>query len=261
MRELRISKRSPQLHRRANPVLLQDPDFPAPIPLPADPKQAVDFTDPSCLWHVPTARDGLTVLMPAVRPVPAVALTPTQVLLPIQSARSVENLTATQILPPVSEMLPPSAQHADPAKRTTTFVEDNDLERQSRGRHVLAELTAGPDIATELMAVQSHIHDIFDPMRRAEVAARASDERMRAFMAQWDARQDHAEREFEKWAARFKKKLANTRANWAETSGRTNAQRLAKAYEDGGTSAALYTKDQLAQEIARREAAESAVAA
>lgn len=230
----------------------------SPVPLDGDPRRPVrNFTNPRQLpglEHM-TASDGLTVVMPAARPAP------TQILPPIQAAQDAANLSATQILPAPPLAPAPSARHVDPAKRTTTFVEDNDLEPHSRGQHVLAELSAGPDIATELMAVQNHIHNIFDPMRRAEVAARANDEQMRAFSAQWDARQDRAEREFESWAARFKKALAETRANWAATSGQTNADRLAMAYEAGGTSAALYTKDQLAQEIARHEATSSAVAA
>lgn len=230
----------------------------SPVALDGDPRRpARNFADPRQLPGLEqlTASDGLTVMMPVVRPAP------TQILPPLQAAQNAANLSATQVLPALSVDAPPSAAHVNPAKQTTTFAEDNDLEPEPRGRHVLAELTAGPDIATELMAVQSHIHNIFDPMRRAEVAARANDERMRAFSAQWDARQDRAEREFESWAARFKKALAETRANWAATSGQTNADRLAMAYEAGGTSAALYTKDQLAQEIARHEATSSAVAA
>ena len=143
-----------------------------------------------------------------------------------------------------------------------THVEDNDLEPQGRGRHALAELTRADD-ETTLIAVQQRAHavlDVYDPMRRAEALARANDERMRAFAAQWDAWENRYEREFETWAQRFKQRLVATRNRWAITSGNTNAARLAMDYDAGGTSAALYTKDQLAQEIARREQVDSAVA-
>lgn len=221
----------------------------SPVPLDGDPRRPVrNFADPRQLPGLErmTASDGLTVLMPAVQAAPIADSTP------------------TQILPPVAEDLPPSAQHADPARRTTTFVEDNDLEPQTRGRHVLAELKDDPETTAVLVAVQQRAHtvlDAYDPWRQVVAAARANDERMRAFAAKSDAWQNRFEREFETWSAGFKKSLAATRANWAETSGRTNAARLEMDYRDGGTSAALYTTQQLAEEIARHEAAGSAVAA
>lgn len=219
---------------------------PKPHPIPAAPKPLVDFRDPSRLPHVaPLVNgDGFAVALPATQVLPVV------------------DVAATQQLPAVPSDPPPSAQHADArAGWSRMHVEDNDLEPQTRGRHVLAELTAGPDIATELMAVQSHIHNVYDPWIRAEVAQRANDDRMRAFAAKCDAWETRYEREFESWAQQFRKALAATRARWAETSGRTNAERLAKAYESGGTSAALFTKDELAAEIVRRDAEKAQVAA
>lgn len=181
--------------------------------------------------------------------------------------RHTEPVPATAVagtlpLPSAYMPTPVPAQHVNPAEwHSRTHTEDNDLEPQSRGRHALAELTRAND-ETTLIAVQQLAHaalDGYDPMRRAEALAHASDERMRAFAAQWDAWETRYEREFESWVVKFKKALAATRSAWAETSGRTNAARLAMDYNAGGTSAALYTKDQLAQEIARREQADSAV--
>jgi hypothetical protein len=174
-------------------------------------------------------------------------------------------LAGTLPLPVGYLSAPPSARHTDPvAWHDRTHVEDEwpDVAvTHSRARHAL-EAVKAEEGDTVLAAVQQRAHavlDAYDPMRRAEAAARANDDRMRSFAAKWDAWETRFERDVESWCARFKKELASTRDAWAVTSGRTNADRLAMDYADGGTSAALYTKDQLAREIARRDHAGSAV--
>jgi hypothetical protein len=88
------------------------------------------------------AKDGMTVTLPVVR-----------------EHWSVADATTTQILPRIPADVPPSAQHVDPVKAyyQRTFVEDDGLELQSRGKHVLAELAALPDPAEELAAVPQRI--------------------------------------------------------------------------------------------------------
>jgi hypothetical protein len=105
--------------------------------LPAEPKPRPNFADPSPLAGLASLpRDGVTIIMPAV-----------------QQHWSAPASDDTQVLPVVSEPLPPSAQHVNPlqAALERVFAEEDDLERQSRGRHVLAELKAEPDV-TEVLA-------------------------------------------------------------------------------------------------------------
>lgn len=225
------------------------PSRPRPLAGPAPITQELPvIADPEITRELPRVHPSdLPAVYHHTAPVPATAL------------------AGTLPLPPNYLPVPPSAQHANPRLwHDRTHVEDNDLESQSRGRHAIDVLKAvEDDVVAGLLAVQQRAHtalDAYDPMRQAENLARANDERMRAFAASWDAWETRYERSFESWARRFKDALAATRAAWAVTSGRTNAARLAMDYNAGGTSAALYTKDQLAQEIARREQIESGVA-
>src|SRR6184192_1609693 len=74
---------------------------------------------------------------------PGAHLDVTRLLPVVPRQRVAADSTATQVLPLVKAELPPSAQHVDPARwHDRTHVEDNDLEPQTRGRHVLDELKA-----------------------------------------------------------------------------------------------------------------------
>lgn len=264
-------------------ALMQNPASPvvpwqtwSPDPLDGDPRRpARNFQDPRQLpgMEQMTAQDGLTVMMPAVRPVPAVDSTPTRVLPPIQAAQSVENLTATQILPPAPVCAPPSARHVDPAKRTTTFVEDNDLEPETPGRHALNELMAAPDDIRELANLPQRVIADFggpdtvakDPARRASVRAfrhardmqRAREARAAAVISSADETLKRIHGTWNAWDKLLRDLVAGVYGQEAVTA----QDQLTAAYEDGGTSAALYTTQQLAQEIARRALAGAGVAA
>lgn len=270
---MRLKLKRPAQHRaNAADRIVQTPTM-ARRPLAANPVTT------QMLPVIRESGDYLTRELPKVSPSalpsvhPHTPLTPTsghpapsplnavQALPAIREQQPTADSTTTQILPKVPSAVAPSARHVDPAQLyyQRTFVEDDGMDPQARGRHVLDELKSEPDVAA-LVAVQQRAHavlDVYDPMRRAEVAARANDERMLAFTAKCDAWGSRYEREFESWASRFKQALAETRARWATTTGRTNAARLEMDYNDGGTAAALYTKDQLAAEIARRDAAGS----
>lgn len=264
MRELRSSKRSSQSRRKASQDLLHDPDFPAPIPLPVEPKPTIDFADPSALRYVPTARDGLTVMMPAVQPFRAANSMLTQVLSPIQAARSVENLTATQILPSVSEV-PPSARHVDPrAWHGRTHVEDNDLEPETRGRHALNELMAA-DAETGMPDLVGH-NEPAPAVRGAYgriVAALAAPRPESLADAVRIARQAYKTgRDNRRWFAEEESKLdacwrriAKFNADWDEHLREWNAALCGQEAVDAGYSlAATYeeNRQRIAEENARR---------
>lgn len=147
-----------QAQHRANNVdrIVQTPTM-ACRPFTGDPAAT------QLMAAVPDAGDFLTRELPAVSPAavlppyPHTAFTPmsghpapprlldaTQVLPVIREQRPIADSTTTQILPRTPAALSPSAQHVNLARQyyQRTFVEDNDLDPQSRGRHVLEELKA-----------------------------------------------------------------------------------------------------------------------
>lgn len=157
------TKRSAQFIRKATQTLQQDPNFPAPHPLPVEPKQRPNFQDPTRLAGLASlVRDGMTVIMPAVQPHWPAA-----------------SLDDTQVLPVVSEPLPPSARHTDPVRHyyEQVMVEDDGMEPESRGKHVLDELKAEPDPVLEVADLPQRVIADFggpdtvakDPARRDSV--------------------------------------------------------------------------------------------
>jgi hypothetical protein len=109
-----------------------------PHEIPVEPKLPVDFRDPSRLPHVaPLARgEGFAVQLPLTQVLPVV------------------DLAATQPLPVVRD-LPPSAQHADPARWYERLVVEDEsadsLAQPSHGRHVLDALRAADSNIPDLV--------------------------------------------------------------------------------------------------------------
>lgn len=109
---------------------------------------------------------------------PETHLDVTRLLPVVPRQRTAADSATPQVLPLVKAELPPSAQHVDPARwHDRTHVEDDDLEPQTRGRHVLDELNAAPDIALDLAAVPQRVINglggpepaVKDPSRRLAV--------------------------------------------------------------------------------------------
>ncbi|NUQ98894.1 MAG: hypothetical protein HOY79_20815 [Streptomyces sp.] len=197
------------------------------------------------------------------------------VKLPVTQVIPVVDLTATQPMPAIRPDAAPSAQHMHRAQPTTTFVEDNDLEPQSPGRHALNDLMALPDPALELAAAPQRIikalggsePQVKDPTKRLAVrlfrAARDMSRAREARCNQEDARLRAIDARIKEFASRW----AHDDAHWDRVAAvlkakqeATDAGQLVKAYEDDGTAAALYVVQELSHEITRRALAGSGVA-
>lgn len=173
--------------------------------------------------------------------------------------------------------LPPSAQHANPAAwHDRTHAEDNDLELQTRGRHVLAELTSLPDPALELAAAPARIQaikaldgfepQVKDPGRRLSVRLFRAARDMARSRKRWCDEADVRLRAQDARIAQFAQRWQHDDAHWDMVAARLKAKqdasdagRITSAYAEGGTSVALCTVEQVAHEIARRALTGSAV--
>lgn len=168
---MRLRKHKPPNHRRANTgaPTVQTPTM-GRRPRSGNPAETL------VMAAVPAADAGdyLTRELPAVSPAavlppyPHTEYTPmsahpaplslpavTQVLPVVR--RPVADSTATQVLPRIPTMPVLPAGHADPTRLyyERTFVEDDGLEPQSRGRHVLDELRAA-DAETGMPDLVNH---------------------------------------------------------------------------------------------------------
>lgn len=173
--------------------------------------------------------------------------------------------------------LPPSAQHANPtAWHDRTHAEDNDLELQTRGRHVLAELTSLPDPALELAAGPVRIQAIKaldgpepqlkDPSRRLSVRLFRAARDMARSRQRWCDDADARLKAQDDRIAEFARRWKHDDAHWDHVAqvlkakqDASDAGQLVRAYEDDGTAAALYKVDELSHVIVQRALSGSAV--
>jgi hypothetical protein len=245
------TKRSAQFARKASRFLQQDPNFPA-LP-PVEPKSRPNFADPSPLAGLASLpRVGVTIIMPAV-----------------QQHWSAPASDDTQVLPVVSEPLPPSAQHVNPlqAALERVFAEEDDLERQSRGRHVLAELKALPSPDEELAAAERRVvtamvtgvPQVKNPAMRLAVRMFREARDMARARERWqDEANARIDRAFKALDA-FKAKYAEWDSHWDKvakaldsTDAAKGAAALTTSYDEGGTQLTLGLVDEISHMIAQR---------
>lgn len=237
------------------------PSRPRPLAGPAPITQELPaIADPEITRELPRVHPSdLPAVYHHTAPVPATAL------------------AGTLPLPPNYLPVPPSARHVDPAAwHDRTHVEDNDLEPQGRGRHVLAELMAMPEPALELAPATMRINaikaldgpepQVKDPARRLSVRLfRAARDMARERLA-WCDEADARLRAWDGRIAEFAERWKYDDAHWAQVAAvlkakqeASDAGQLVKAYEDDGTAAALYKVDELSQVIVERARAKAGV--
>ncbi|WP_041540259.1 hypothetical protein [Catenulispora acidiphila] len=205
---------------------------------------------------------------------PQLPLDVTQVLPVVTAPRRSVDTAATQLLPVAVDM-PPSVMHADPTRwHDRTHVEDNDLEPESRGRHVLDGLKAEQDPALELAQAEQRVVSamvtgvprVKNPAMRLAVRmfreARDMGRARESRLAQDDARLDATDARIKAFAERW----AHDDAHWDRVAQvlkakqeASDAGQLTAVYDADGTAAALYKVDELSHEIVQRARAKAGV--
>lgn len=225
---------------------------------------------------LPTVHPGTTFNLGSSHLRPAQQLDVTQVLPVVEVPQSAVDAAATQQLPAAVALPPSVARHVDPARvyYERTFVEDDGMDPESRGRHVLAELKALPDPSEELAAAEQRVvsamvtgvPQVKNPALRLAVRMfREARDMARVRESRCDqdvARLDKADARIKAFAERW----AHDDAHWdrvaAALKAKENASdagQLTAAYEADGTAAALYKVDELSQVIVERARAKAGV--
>lgn len=173
-------------------------------------------------------------------------------------------LSGTLPLPVGYMPVPPSAQH------NHAHVDPGSSLPQLRGRNVLAELKAVPDLTAApqriIAALGGPEPQVKDPTRRLSVrlfcAARDMARQRRAWCDEADARLRAQDARIAEFALRWE----HDNEHWDRVAAvlkakqeASDAGQLTKAYEDDGTAAALYKVDELSQVIVARARAKAGV--